>query len=276
MSLEFRPGTEADLPAIIALLRQAFDGQAMNEDLLRWKYFSPTRSYVMLRDGLVIAHGCGWPVPRFNAVCLIDWVSAQSAPGMGIMLVRKMAQLAPVMLSIGGSEMTQQIMPKIGFVPKGELLTFARVLRPWKQFRTRPDSRGLKGLAQFARNAVWSMAPVGLARNSHPIPGVTLNRVNGQLRIVRIEMETGDLASLYAGVIEAARQDPEACELIALAHDGRTRRALLENGFQERRRRTVFVYDPAKTLSPDRYPLALDMLDDDMSFLSFPEYPYLT
>lgn len=230
----------------------------------------------MVRDGAIVAHGCAWPVPRFNAICLIDWASAQSAPGMGIMLARKMAQLAPVMLSIGGSEMTQQIMPKIGFVAKGELLTYARVLRPWKQFRTRPDSHGLKSIAQFARNAVWSLAPVALTGDSQPVRGVTLNRVNGQLRIVRTGMATNDLGSLYASVIEAARQDPEACELIALAHDGRTRRALLENGFQERRRRTVFVYDPGKTLSPERYPLALDMLDDDMSFLSFPEFPYLT
>ena len=230
----------------------------------------------MVQDGTVVAHGCAWPVPRFDAVCLIDWVSSPGAAGMGIMLARKMAQLAPVMLSIGGSEMTQQIMPKIGFVPKGELLTYARVLRPWKQFRTRPDARGLKAIARLVRNTAWSLAPAAWSRDLHEAPGVTLKRVNGQLRIARIEGETGDLVTLYAAILQAAHRDKEACEVIALAHDGRTRRALIENGFQERRRRRVFVYDPGKTLSPDRYPLALDMMDDDTFFLNLPDHPYLT
>src|SRR5207302_6231726 len=108
------------------------------------------------------AHGCAWPVRleaqsgEHQAICLIDWASARGAPGMGIMLVRKMAELAPILLSIGGSGMTRQIMPRIGFKQCGELASYVRVLRPFRQFRVRPEARNFKSILRLIRNTAWS------------------------------------------------------------------------------------------------------------------------
>ena len=307
MSTEFRPSTEQDLPKIVALMQAAFDAPRdapfLNLDLLRWKYFEPNRawptaprSYVLDQDGKLLSHGCAWPVAP-NIACLIDWVSAKSIPGMGMMLARKIAELSPVLLSIGGSQTTQKIMPKIGFAKRGELLTYARVLRPWRQFRTRPDNHGPRSILRLARNVAWSLGPVALSNGwsatsaagppfmmrcpgarltayKLPVGSLLLSRVGGQARIAALTVHS---PAAYAAAIEAARRDPEeVCELIALAHDGATRRALLENGFEERMRRSVFVSDPAHTLRPADFPLRLNMLADDLFYLHTPEHPFLT
>ena len=284
-------------------MQAAFDAPAdapfLNPSLLRWKYFdrnpawpATPRSYVLDQDGKLLSHGCAWPVEA-GIACLIDWVSAKNVPGMGIMLTRKIAQPWPVLLSIGGSEMTQKIMPKIGFVKRTELLTYARVLRPWRQFRTRPDNRGLKSVFRLARNFAWSLAPVALTSGvvarplsstldgtylmrcpgarltAYEVAGGTLllSQIGGQARIADLTVPS---EQAYAAAIHAAKRDSQACELIALAHDGPTRRALAANGFQERMRRSVFVYgSPAA-------PLRLNMLADDLFYLNTPDHPYLT
>jgi hypothetical protein len=281
-------------------MQAAFDAPPnapfLDPELLRWKYFEPNpawpsvpRSYVLDQDGKLLAHGCTWPVASGMA-CLIDWVSAKGTPGMGIMLARKTAQLWPVLLSIGGSEMTQKIMPKIGFTKRGELLTYARVLRPWRQFRTRPDNRGVRSVLRLARNFAWSLAPLELTRgwtaveSSGPdfivrCPGarlqaykltegsLLLSQVGGQARIADLTVPSPEA---YAAAIEAARRDPEVCELIAIAHDGPTRQALVSNGFEERMRRSVFVFGSVSA------PLRLNMLADDMFYLHTPDHPYHT
>ena len=316
--IAFRPSTPEDLPAIVELLKSAFhapsDAPFLNLDLLRWKYFyphpegRPPLSYVLTQDGIPIAHGCAWPstLPAqagpIPALCLIDWVSSPAIPGMGIMLVRKMRGLAPVTLSIGGSEMTQAIMPKIGFAMHGELFTYARVLRPFRQFRTRPGPRDHRAWLRLARNAGWSLAgkapadlfpaPVPpdpylarcpganvaayeLRRDAQPVGSLILTRVGGQSRIAQIRT-SASLSSAYAAAIRAAREEKEANELIALAHDPASAAALEANGFKLRGRRSVYVLDPDKLLAPADYPLPLTMLHDDMFYLNTPEYPYFT
>jgi hypothetical protein len=281
-------------------MQEAFDvapdAPFLNPDLLRWKYFdAEPRSYVLDQGGKLLAHGCIWPVAP-GMGCLIDWVSGKSIPGMGMMLARKMVQLSPVLLSIGGSEMTRKIMPKIGFVKRGELLTYARVLRPWRQFRTRPDNHGTKALLRLARNFLWSQGPVALTRGwmaeEAPAPeylmrcpglrlkayrlrrgslregSLLLTQVGGQTRIA--DLTCSAEPSAYAAAIEAARRDPEACELVALGHDGPSRRALEANGFQERERRSVFVHG-----STD-FPPHLNMLADDLFYMNTPTRPYFT
>lgn len=301
MPTQFRPSAAEDLPAISALLQAAFDVPAaapfLNPELLRWKYFeSGARSYVLDQDGKLLAHGCIWPVSS-GMGCLIDWVSVKTIPGMGILLARRMMELSPVLLSIGGSEMTRKIMPRIGFIKRGELLTYARVLRPWRQFRTRPDNHGPKALLRLARNAAWSVAPVALKRGwaarEAPLPDLLarcpglqaeaytlpsgrllLTRVGGQARIA--ELTAVSEPSAYAAALEAAGRDPQACEVIALAHDGPSRRALLENGFRERERRSIFVCDPGQTLTVSQFPLPLTMLADDLFYMNTPARPFAT
>ncbi len=293
-------------------MREAFDASPdapfLNRVLLRWKYFDPNpdwpaapRSYILANESRILAHGCAWPVQP-GVACLIDWAGAKSVAGMGMLLARRMGQLSPVLLSIGGSEMTQKIMPKIGFAKQGELLTFARVLRPWKQAWTRPREGVIKAALRLGRNLGWSLAPSSPAsgwqatENSDPhyeflrrCPGASirtfdlnqsgrvrgslvLSLVRGQARIADLRIDSEDLAAALAAAMEAACRDPEACELIALAQNGPMRAALLANGFVERARRSVFVAG----LSAKECPLRLSMLADDMAYLDFPESPYLT
>lgn len=305
MPIEFRAGTEADLPAIVGLLRAAFaaepDAPFLNLDLLRWKYYETrpdwagSRSYVMVQDGAVVAHGCAWPVSD-RAICLIDWVSAKASAGAGIMLARRMQQLAPVVLSIGGSKMTQQIMPKIGFVPQGLVESYGRVLRPWRQFLQRPGDQGVKGIARLVRNLAWSLSPGALpegwslARKNEPdyltrCPGAevsrydlvadgrkrgecVVSRVGPQVRLASIAADA--LTPAIAAVGQSVAASPEACELIGLADNGLARAAFLANGFREREARKLFVYGPKEAVPP------IDMLADDMFYLNVPAHPFLT
>jgi hypothetical protein len=138
--------------------------------LLKWKYFEPgpdwsgSRSYVLVRDRSLTAHGCAWPVKitfrdrLYSAISLVDWAASSTSLGAGIHIMRKMAPLADILIAIGGSEATRQMMPRVGFRTVDELLLYARVLRPWRQLRTRPADATPRGLARFLRNTGYWLA----------------------------------------------------------------------------------------------------------------------
>jgi hypothetical protein len=69
-----------------------------------------------------------------------------------------MTSLAGIVISIGGSQDTQNIMPRIGFRIVDQLTEYARVLRPWRQFRTRPSPVTPREIARLARNTGYSLA----------------------------------------------------------------------------------------------------------------------
>ena len=155
-------------------MRTAFhsgpDAPSFDRALLQWKYFEPgpdwsgSRSYVLVRDHSLTAHGCAWPVKiafkdrLYSAISLVDWAASGASLGAGIQIVRKMAPLADILISIGGSEATRQMMPRVGFRTVDEQFLYARVLRPWRQFRTRPADATPRGLARFLRNTGYWLA----------------------------------------------------------------------------------------------------------------------
>jgi hypothetical protein len=61
-----------------------------------------------------------------------------------------------VLLAIGGSSDTQQVLPRLGFQVAGKIEFFVRVMRPWRQFRTDPFPRGWKTGPRLVRNWLWS------------------------------------------------------------------------------------------------------------------------
>ncbi len=167
--------------ALAELLKSTFP--ASNEvnsflpEVLRWKYFSPhpdwsaPRSYVVKKDEAMVGHGGIWPL-RFagenrelSVIHLIDWAASRAAAGTGVLLLRKLAGLADVLLTIGGSDETQSILPKLGYQQCGDLKLQAKVVRPWLQFRTASET-GWKRPVRLVRNTIWSLpalpsAPVG-------------------------------------------------------------------------------------------------------------------
>jgi len=152
-----------------------------NPKLLEWKYLRPngegSRSFLLERDGQIIAH-CGICPVTFqlpdgttvNSVTMMDWAADPAAPGAGVKLFRKLMEMAPTSFVIGGAPATRLIVPRIGFRPAGEVLTYAAWLRPWHEFRTRPRSRRstlrlVHGLTHPVRNrkragAEWDFVPV--------------------------------------------------------------------------------------------------------------------
>ena len=176
------------LPEILSLLRGAFKVPAetpnLQPRLLQWKYYDPgpawagSRSYVIRKGDTMVAHACVWPIRlatpsgSIDAIQALDWAGAQGVPGAGVILMRKLEGLAQVLITCGGSEDTHQVLPQIGFVrQQGSIGVYARVLRPWRQFRTRP-AEGRKAIPRLLRNAWWSRSPVADADGwtSQPTP----------------------------------------------------------------------------------------------------------
>jgi hypothetical protein len=181
MPAEPCPADPTSRQALTKFLLSAFGLPAtapfVQADLLRWKYDAPrldfagARSYVWKDPaGEIAAHACLCPatysLPAGDVRCsyLIDWAAARSSPGAGVSLLRALAKNFDVLLAVGGSADTTSILPKLGYRKTAELQFFARVLRPWQQFRTDPFPRGWKAPARLARNTLWSRAGVRVPR----------------------------------------------------------------------------------------------------------------
>jgi hypothetical protein len=174
MSTVFRPSTAADEHAVINLLNRAFsappDKPNFQPQMLRWKYWEPRedwpepRAYVLERDGRLAAHAGLWPVTLTHpggcerGVHMIDWAGDPEFPGAGVSLLQRLTRMFSFVYSIGGSDMTQEILPKFGFRRVAEALSWARPLRPWRQIALHPH-KDLRLPARLGRNLWWAMSP---------------------------------------------------------------------------------------------------------------------
>jgi len=157
---------------LVAAFQSKPNAPFVNSDLMRWKYDEPgpewsgTRSFVWKHDGTIQAHAALCPAVYtsqsndVSASYLIDWAAARTAAGAGVSLLRTLARKFDVLLAVGGSADTQAILPKLGYRHSGELHFYARVLHPWRQFRTDPFPRGWKAPLRLARSALRSRAPL--------------------------------------------------------------------------------------------------------------------
>jgi hypothetical protein len=168
MSLQFAASQPAEQTAVAEFLRTAFQADAellsFRPDVLQWKYFSDhpdwhrDRSYVVRKDDGIVAHGGVWPLrlrkagTEVDVIHLIDWAASRAVVGSGLLLLKKLAAITDVLLTIGGSSDTRSILTKIGYRQVGELKLHARVVRPWLQFRN-------------TRHFNWK-APLRLLRNA--------------------------------------------------------------------------------------------------------------
>jgi len=178
MNSVFRPTTIRDEARIVEFLTRVFslgrDAPFVDPPLLRWKYWEPRadcpdpRAFAMERDGRIVAHAGLWPVTvRDGAKSrrgrhMIDWASDPGAPGAGVSLLQRLTKSYDFVYSIGGSEMTQAILPKFGFRVVAEALTWARPIRPWRQM-PRHQNRDWRLPARLARNILWSLTPPRVA-----------------------------------------------------------------------------------------------------------------
>src|ERR1700730_17741318 len=170
----FRHTTPEDEKGLIEFLIRIFAADPrddfVNPSLLRWKYWSERedfrepRSYVIEKDGRIVAHAGLWPVtlrtgPTIErGVHMVDWAADPTAPGVGVSLLQRLTKSFDFVYSIGGSEMTQDVLPKLGFRTVAETLTWARPIRPWKQM-LHHQSKDLRLPLRLARNIWWSRSP---------------------------------------------------------------------------------------------------------------------
>jgi len=176
VSLEISSATEAQQKEVMGFLEAAFAGPSMpavltSPQLLGWKAFMSRpdwlkpRSYILQQAGRIAAHACVWPTgfrtPSGDIGCshLLDWAADPAVAGAGIILYRHLMQLTDTVLAIGGSAQARRLLPKIGFKPYGTLEYYARVIRPFRQYRQRPRPSPLREIARLGRNTIWSMSP---------------------------------------------------------------------------------------------------------------------
>jgi hypothetical protein len=142
---------------------------SFDPDVLDWKYFSANpewdgpRSYVVKNNENIVAHAGVWPIHIANSsqelklIHLIDWAAARSAPGAGVVLVRQLASMCDLLMTIGGSPETQAILPKLGYRHNGEFKLLARVVRPFRQVIGAPNWN-IKTPMRLARNTLWGLS----------------------------------------------------------------------------------------------------------------------
>jgi hypothetical protein len=174
------PAEPADRNSLIEFLLAAFrlgpEAPFVAPRLIRWKYDEPrpdwpgARSFIWKDRDAIVAHACMSPItyslPSGDVLgsYLIDWGAARKSAGAGVTLLRSLGRKCDALFAVGGSPDTQAILPKLGYHHVGDLRLYARVLRPWLQFRTDPFPRGWKGPLRLARSFIWS-------RKEAPAPG---------------------------------------------------------------------------------------------------------
>jgi hypothetical protein len=172
MSSQFRTTRPDDAAAVKAFLRSVFGMDAshpvVNPEQMQWKYWQDhpdwegSRGFVMEREQEIIAHGsiiplpCLWLDRRLRIVNLIDWAARPDSTGAGMALLKKIAQMVDGVFVAGGSEMTQKILPALGFKESVKAMQFARPIRPLRRLLTGSD-RSWRSVARFSRNTMWEL-----------------------------------------------------------------------------------------------------------------------
>lgn len=138
--------------------------------LMHWKFWTPRgdftdpRSYVMERNGKVVAHAGIWPMTvhttagSFRGCHMVDWAADNKAPGVGAAFLQKYSALFDFVYAIAYSEMARKVLTSFGFAEVAENRIGARPLRPVLQARTH-QFQGWATPARLVRNAWWSMVP---------------------------------------------------------------------------------------------------------------------
>jgi hypothetical protein len=160
------------------------------------------------QQGQIVAHAGVWPKPLRpgkaieSCAHLIDWGASAAAAGAGIGIYRHLMDMCGSVVAIGGSAKARRLLPRIGFQARGAVGIYGRVVRPWRQFRTRPKTGLLRDAARLLRNSAWTFT------NPHPANSGTVHQVIEPLT------EMSDLGRPTAEILDYILQIPVAtCSL---------------------------------------------------------------
>jgi hypothetical protein len=137
--------------AVAQLLKSVFGPELppslLSPGLLRWKFFSPrpgstgSRAYVLCRAEKIHAHLAEWPISflslsgEVSTSTFFDWAARPEAKGTGVRILQHLLERHETALAIGGSAPARNLLPRMGFKPHGTVDIFARIVRPWRQYR---------------------------------------------------------------------------------------------------------------------------------------------
>jgi hypothetical protein len=156
------------MPAVAELMEAAgLRPNSLPADL-QWKYWQEridcpgSRSFVMVRDGDILAHAGVVPgryqhdgrVVRTRHV--IDWAARSNAAGAGVSLMKYLGQDTDVLLAIGGSAQTLQLLPHLGYRQFGSVTGFVRPLHPLRLLG-RSVHPAWKVPPRVLRSALWRL-----------------------------------------------------------------------------------------------------------------------
>lgn len=169
MKSQFRATSPADAPAVAEFLQRVFDmgpGLPLTEPRhLYWKCWQEccgwpgSRGYMMTKEDEIVAHGTVVPLTyvsgdiRLRMAHLIDWAADPKSIGSGVTLMKRVAQMVDGVMAVGGSDMTQKVLPALGFKDWGEVTNFALPVRPLK--RLKGQELSARTGAKFARSLMW-------------------------------------------------------------------------------------------------------------------------
>jgi hypothetical protein len=172
MKSSFRPTSVEDVNPLCQFLARAFafelTAPMLKPSVIAWKYwdrrgdFAGPRSYVLEKDGVIVAHAGLWPLTfgagesAVRGIHMIDWASAKESAGAGLAIVQKLASIFDFIVGIGGSEMTRKVLPAFGFVQYRQVWRGARPLHPIQQAMTH-QTRNWKLAPRLVRNAMMGM-----------------------------------------------------------------------------------------------------------------------
>jgi hypothetical protein len=137
------------------------------------------------------AHLGEWPISfptpsgDVQSCTFIDWAARPDAKGTGVSIFQHRMEQHDTVLAIGGTAAARKLLPKLGFRPRGALDTFARVVRPWRQYRSRSQWTGWRDIARLARNTIWSLQPPAVSERAWTATPISdVNEVpEGALRV---------------------------------------------------------------------------------------------
>jgi len=169
--ISFRSTTVTDEPALRELLQEAHGlapGAPMFEGgLLYWKYWQPwagwpgSRSYVLTRDELILAHAaivpavCNFGNGRLNVLHVIDWAARAQARGAGKTLMQHIGTLADAIVTSDGAAEALRLLPYLGFANSNTVVSqYVRPIRPLL-YLTGADAPGWRRAARCVRNTLW-------------------------------------------------------------------------------------------------------------------------
>jgi hypothetical protein len=316
MASEFRPSTPRDAPELVGLAERVLGVAADNPMFagahLHWKYWDSwqssalPRSYVLVRDGRIVAHAGVLPLQartRNRTLTLLhplDWMSEPRAIGSGVALLQRLAKLAGGLLIVGGSAMTQRMVQPLGFRALGQVTRYAvparevsagddefltegspttvhvtpRLTEDEGACNAEPESwltfmRSPDQLEDFARCPATPMSVHTVRRDGQMTGAYVLALAPRQARVAAF-WTTSPSGDNLADVARLARRQAAAHdgidEVVCMANVPAQRAALAAAGFRPVGSVPIFLLASSHDIDADAG-VGFQMLDGDVAFL---------